>query len=97
MKKILAGLCLILIISIFSCKEAASKGVDTPITNKEASDTSTVLYYGNGVYYFYSTNKEFGVALSSFLSDSSKQVLSVTGDGTDSYGEDRGYWVVITK
>lgn len=53
------------------------------------------LYYGNGVYHFKCTEREFAVSIASFLSDSTKYVQGLVSDGMGVNGYDAGYFVVI--
>lgn len=69
----------------------------SPSKQITAFEPMTPVNYGNGVYYFSVIRKQFGISLSAFLADTSKQLISVTGDGTDSYGFDQGYWVVVKE
>ena len=54
--------------------------------------------YGNGVYYFPCTSYKFGNGLSAFLaSNPTLKIEGITGDGTDAYGADRGYFVIARE
>lgn len=85
----------IAVLALTSCSNA-SEGFDTSIQTLE---TSKIVDYGNGVYYFKCTTKNFGTNLSLFLSDSTKTLISITGDATSmaNHGADNGYWVVVKK
>jgi hypothetical protein len=59
----------------------------------QANDWVLVDNYGNGIYYFNHRGKEFGKALSAFLSQHQKlEVISITGD-VEELGRTYGYWV----
>ena len=88
-----------LIIAIFgislimaSCDDPASFG---PLDN--SGEITQPINYGNGVYYFCCTERKFARSLSSFLSDSSKHIKAIAGDGKGYNGADQGYFVVIGK
>lgn len=65
---------------------------------KKKIETSDIVSYGNGVYYFPFTEEEFGKALSLFIQENPNlQLLSFSGDGTDGYGKDIGYFAVFSS
>lgn len=52
--------------------------------------------YGQGVWYFSCTTDTFANALSQFKLNNPQLIVSaMTGDGTDGYGYDRGYFVSV--
>ncbi len=52
--------------------------------------------YHEGVLYFPCLERDFGLALSSFIgSHPDVEVVSMVGDGTNAAGVDRGYFVVV--
>lgn len=69
-----------------------------PVKEHEAPALNQIvkpIEYGNGVYYFNCTERQFAVSLADFLSDTTKSVQTMTGDGSSGYGSDAGYFVVI--
>lgn len=56
------------------------------------------LNFDHGVYYFPCTGADFANALSKFKSDNpTLSVTGMTGNGTFTYGKDRGYFVNTQK
>lgn len=57
--------------------------------------------FGNGVYYFESRKEDFARSLSKFLSDGTKTVLAISGNGTEwgtyGSGSDIGYFVIVKE
>jgi len=54
------------------------------------------VQYGNGVLYFPCTESDFGTALSLYLKlHPNVSVVTMTGNGTSTWGYDRGYFVVF--
>ncbi len=97
---------IVLYASVSSCDNdrvstLANEGpYEQPIVPPEhvtALDPVTPVSYGNGVYYFDATERQFGISLSAFLADTTKQLLSITGDNTIGTGIDQGYWVVVKE
>ncbi len=82
---------LFIITLLLSCDDAS----EGPIGNDKA--IIQPIGYGNGVYYFPCHERTFATSLANFLSDTSKQVLAITGDGTGGYGYDIGYFVVVKQ
>ena len=76
-----------------SCSPNAAKNGTANVVS------STVpIDYGNDVYYFPVTEKEYAVSLSSFLGNHPElELLSMTGNGNSSYGRDAGYFTVFKK
>lgn len=74
----------------FACSSARKQSA--------VGNTSIVVpvNYGNGVYYFPVTEAAFGNSLSEFIAQhQTLEVMAMTGDGTKSYGWDKGYFVVF--
>jgi hypothetical protein len=88
-------LCLILVFGIF-----AIAGCED---DKPASDVKNVgmtsirpLDYGNGVYYFPSSQANFGNALSAFIAANQDiELTSMASDDSSGYGHTTGYFVVF--
>jgi len=63
------------------------------------NDATSVIDYGNGLYYFSSTGADFGNELSKFIGDHPElELVAMCGDGTggnshNPRGYDKGYWV----
>jgi len=53
--------------------------------------------YGNGVFFFPCVGRIFAIALSDFLKDGKKKVVSMTADGSAGCGADRGFFVFIKE
>ena len=53
------------------------------------------LSYENEVWYFPCTGSDFGNRLSAFIAENNVRVLAISGNGTDAYGDDMGYFVVV--
>ncbi len=87
---------IVLYVSVSSCgndraRSFAKEGPYEQLENVPALDPVTPVSYGNGVYYFDATKRQFGISLSAFLADTTKRLLTVTGDGPN------GYWVVVKE
>ncbi len=62
------------------------------------SPDADIQDYGNGVYYFNYTRKDFAKVLSAFIADHPElEFVSMTGDGTDFHGFDAGYFLLFKK
>jgi len=75
-------------------------GCDPAADPKNVSQNSSVgaVDYGNGVYYFDSIGANFGNDLAAFIaSHPDLELVAMTGNGTGTYGEDGGYFVVFKK
>lgn len=82
MKKLPVFILLISCFILISCK-------------KEVSNIVKPTDYGNGVYYFPCHGEKFAKSLSFFLSDGTKYIQGITGDGSGARGSDAGFFVVI--
>lgn len=62
------------------------------------SPDADIQDYGKGVYYFRYTGELFPKALSAFIAAHPElEVLAISGDGSDTYGHNSGYFVVFKK
>lgn len=99
MKKISFLFILIISFALFSCED--TNDPTTPLTQPAPIEVITPINYGNGVYYFGCTGKYFAASLSYFLTDSTKTLLSMAGNGTGAVGyeggRDIGYFVVVKE
>jgi len=70
-------------------------------TEKNASimitlNNSSIVDYGNGVYFFSERDAEFGNALSKFIADHPElELVSFSPNDAYPYGVITGYWVVF--
>ena len=101
MKKLV--LMAVMVIALISCDNKETKtiiGEDGKtyevIVGREEPQMATS--FGNGVYYFDCSGKKFATSLSYFIEKNSElELVSMTGDGNDTYGRDAGYFVVFKK
>jgi len=83
-------LSILLVLFCVSCDSPAADPKKV-VTNAEIS---SVVDYGEGVYYFPYIQQNFGNALASFLrKNPSLQVTAIAGNGALGYGADMGYFV----
>lgn len=65
---------------------------------KIGQTTGNVVDYGNGVFYFKSTEDVFANNLSAFIAGHPDLLLvSIAGNGTGVHGADNGYFVIFRK
>lgn len=76
-------------------------GCSAAHTGPRPDDQSRIVSpvdYGNGVYFIDARDRDFAVSLSAFLSDTSRHLICVTGNGgADGAGDDHGYFVIIEQ
>jgi hypothetical protein len=94
MKKLFLAIFVIAIFAV-SCTADVKRTYKMETTKKV--ETVVPINYGNGVYYFRCTNNTFAKSLSLFLSDSTKKVKAVAGDGTGVNGYNEGFFVIVEK
>ena len=95
MKKVLF---ILLTLSLFTaCMNDTDKGPAQTENEKTVYPIVKPIEYGNNVYYFNCTQRQFARSLADFLSDSTKHVVGMTGDASNGDGYDTGYFVVIEK
>jgi hypothetical protein len=87
---------LIFSIIFIACNDVV-RGPVQPDENDPLTQVVKPINYGNNVYYFDCIERQFGISLADFLSDTTIYVQAISGDGTDGYGYDTGYFVVIGK
>ena|SRR6476620_3150655 len=96
--------CSIALISAFSsCDSGSSNAANegpsyhAPAGQETAFEPMAPVDYKNGVYYFATTRRQFGISLSVFLADTTRHLISITADGTGMDGLNVGYWVVVKE
>lgn len=86
--------CFATFLAFTSCNNA----LQGPEKIKES--VTTPVSYGNGVYYFGCVERDFAVSLSTFIENTTKdslEIKAITSDGSNLYGVDKGYFVVVAK
>lgn len=84
---------------LFSCGKTNDPA--KPLPQPVSIEVVTPIDYGNGVYYFNCNGQTFAASLSYFLADTTKTVLSISGNGTGGtgyrQGMDIGYFVIVKE